>query len=129
MASRCNTEKISTIPNQPHSQEVKDSATTSKKYFEVPFDFISSQFTGRYPPKIPTQPTSYPSYISSPNIPHQDSSSNEDIQGVTSEEPLYIIPKIEVNQLRRHTQAYLGSLSQIPILYQIPRSRVSQKRT
>jgi hypothetical protein len=129
MASKYNTEKSSTGPNQPHSREVEHRAIDSKNTFEVPFDFISSQTIRQYPPKIPIQPTPNPSYTSSPNIPHQDSSSNEELQGVSSEEPLYLIPKIEVNQLRRHTRAYLKSLGQIPIIYQIPRSRFSQKRT
>ena len=95
----------------------------SKNTFEVPFDFIK-----RYPPDIPIQPTLDQSYTFSPGIPHQDSSSNEELQGVSSEIPLYLIPKTEVNQLRRHTRAYLKSLSQIPIIYQIPRSRFSQSR-
>ena len=85
MASRHNTEKSSTGPNQPHSREVKDSTTYSKNPSEVPSDFISSQLTGRYPPKILTQPTLDPSYTSSPNSPHQDSSSNEELRGVTPE--------------------------------------------
>ena len=97
MASRWHTEKSSIGPNQPHSREVKYLATTSKKYFEVPFDFISSQFHGTYPPEIPTQPTLDPYYTSSPDIPHQDSSSNKEILGVSSEEPLYVIPKDKVN--------------------------------
>ena len=42
---------------------------------------------------------------------------------------MYLISKNEVNQLCRHTQAYLKSLGQIPIIYQIPRSQVSQRRT
>ena len=41
---------------------------------------------------------------------------------------MYLIPKIEVNQLHRHTRGYLKSLGQIPIIYQIPRSQVSQRR-
>jgi hypothetical protein len=82
---------------------VKDSSTYSNKHFEVPSNFISSQFTRRYPLEIPTQPTPYLSYASSPDIPHQDSSSNEDIRGVNLEEPLYLITKTKVNQLRRHT--------------------------
>ena len=113
MASRHHTEKSSTCPNQPHSQEVKDSTTSSKKPFEVPSQFISSQLTRQYPLDIPTQPTLDPSYISSPDIPHQDSSSNEKLQVVSSKETLYLIPKTEVNQLRCHTRAYLKSLGQI----------------
>ena len=69
------------------------------------------------------------SYTSSPDIPHQESSSNEEIQGVTQEEPLYLIPKTEVNQLRHHTGAYLKSLGKNTTIYQIPRSQVSQQRT
>ncbi|CAF4426379.1 unnamed protein product, partial [Adineta steineri] len=61
---------------------------------------------------IPIQPTLDPSYTSSPNIPNQDSSSNEELQGVSSKEPLYLIPKTEVNQLRHHTRAYLQSLGE-----------------
>jgi len=40
-----------------------------------------------------------------------------------------LIPNNEVNQLRRHTRAYLRSISQIPAIYQIPRARSSQRRT
>ena len=94
----------------------------SKNTFEVPFDFISSQSIKRFPPNIRIQPTLDPSYTSSPDIPHQDSSLDEELQGVSSDKPLYLIPKTEVNQLRRHTRAYLKSLGQIPIIYQIPRS-------
>jgi hypothetical protein len=43
MANSHNTEKSSTIPNQPHSQEVEHPAIDSKNRFEVPFNFISSQ--------------------------------------------------------------------------------------
>jgi hypothetical protein len=117
MGSRRNTEKSSTGPNQPHSREVKHLAIDSKSNFEVPFDFISSQTIARYPPDIHIQPTLDPSYTSSPDIPHQDSSSNKELQGVSSKEPLYLISKTEVNQLRHHTQAYLKSLGQIPIIY------------
>ena len=104
-------------------------AIDSRNTFKVPFDSISSQTTKQYPPKFPIQPTPDPSYTSSPDIPHQDSSSNEELQGISSEEPLYLIPKIEVNQLRCHTRGYLKSLGQIPIIYQIPRSQFSQRRT
>ena len=106
MASRHKTEKSSIGPNQPHSREVEHPAIDSKNTFEVPFDFSSSQSFERYPPEIP----------------NQDSSSNKELQGVSSEEPLYLISKTEVNQLRRHTRAYLKSLGQIPIIYQIPTS-------
>ena len=71
---------------------MKDS--TSKK----PLDFPTFEFSRRYTPQIPSQHIPDPSYTSSrdtPN-PHQDSSSNEEIQGVTLEEPLYQILNIEV---------------------------------
>ena len=129
MANRHNTEKRSIGPNQPLSREVEHPTIDSKNTFEVPFDFISSQSIERYPPNIPLQPTLDPSYTSSPDIPHQDSSSNEELWGVSSEEPLYLIYKIEVNEICRHTQAYLKSLGQIPIIYQIPRSRFPQRTT
>ena len=103
MANRHKTEKSSTGPNQPHSREVKHPSIDSKNTFEVPFNFISSQSFERYPPEIPIQPSLDPSYTSSPEIPNQDSSSNKELQGVSSEEPLYLISKTEVNQLRRHT--------------------------
>ena len=97
MANKHNIEKCSIGPNQPHSQELKDSSTASKQSFEVPFDFILSQSTRQYPPEIPTQPTLDPSCTSSLDIPHQDSSSNEELRGVSQEEPLCLIPKTKVN--------------------------------
>ena len=103
MANRHNSEKISIGPNQPHLREVEHPTIDSKNTFEVPFDFISSQSIKRYPPNIPIQLTPDPPYTSSPDIPNQDSSSNEEFQGVSSEEPLYLIPKTEINQLCCHT--------------------------
>jgi hypothetical protein len=129
MANMHNTEKSSRCPNQLPSREVEHPTIDSNNTFEVPFDFISSQTIKGYPPKIPIQPTPYPSYTSSLDIPNQDSSSNEEFEGVSFEKPLYLIPKTEVNQLHCHTRAYLKSLGQIPIIYQIPRSRFSQRRT
>ena len=117
MANKHNTKKSSTWPNEPPLREVKYSTTSSKKPFEVPYDLIYSQLTRLYPPEIPTLPTPNSSFSSSPDIPHQDSSSNEEIQGVSLEEPLYLIPKTKVNQLCHHTQAYLKSPCQIPIIY------------
>ena len=122
MANKHNIEKSSTCPNQPHSREVEHPTIDSKNTFEVPFDFISSQSIERYPPNIPIQLTLDPSYTSSLDIPHQDSSSDEELQGVSSDKPLYLIPKTKVNQLRHHTRAYLKSLCQIPIIYKRPRS-------
>ena len=110
MANMNNTEKSSIGPIPPHSREVKHLATYSNNTFEVPFHFISSQTIEGYPPNISIQSTVDPSYTSSPDIPHQESSSNKKLQGISSKEPLYLIPKIEVNQLHFHTQAYLKSL-------------------
>lgn len=66
MVSRNNTEKSSTGPNQPHSQEVEHPTIDWKNTFEVTFDS-----TKQYPLDIPIP---NPSYTSSPDIPHQDSS-------------------------------------------------------
>lgn len=66
MSSKRNTGKNSIGPNQPPMQEVKNSATTSKKCFEVPSNFIASQYTEIYTPEIPTQPNLVPSYTFSP---------------------------------------------------------------
>ena len=92
MANRHNTEKSSIGPKQPHLREVEHPTIDSKNTFEVPFDFISSQTIERYP-EIPIQPTLDPSYTSSPNIPNQESSSNKELQGVSYEEPFYLISK------------------------------------
>ena len=93
MANRHNTKKSSTSPNQPHSREVEHPAIDSKNTFKVPFYFISSQTIEGYHPEIPIQPMLDPSYTSSPDIPNQDSSSNKELQGVSSEELLYLISK------------------------------------
>ena len=84
------------------------------------------EFFGRYPTENPTKPTPDPYYTYSPDTPdpHQDSSSNKELQDVTLKEPLYLIPNTEVDQLHHHTQAYLESIDH----YQIPRSRASQRR-
>ena len=76
MASKHETEKSLTGPNQPHSQEVEHPTIDSKNTFEVPFDFISSQSIERYPLNIPIQLPPDSSYTYSPNNPLQDSSSN-----------------------------------------------------
>ena len=84
MANMHNTEKSSTSPNQPHSREVEHPTIGLENTFEVPFDFISSQTIEGYHPETPTQPTLDPSYNSSPDIPNQDSSSNKELQVVSS---------------------------------------------
>ena len=42
---------------------------------------------------------------------------------------MLLIPNNEVNQLRRHTRAYLQSIGQILVIYQIPRAHSSHRRT
>ena len=79
MANKHNTEKSSTCPNQPHSWEVEHLEIDSKNNFEVPFDSVE-----QYPPDIPIQPTLDPSHTSS---------SDEELQGASSDKPLYLIPK------------------------------------
>ena len=69
-----NNEKSSTCPNKAHSREVEYPTIDSNNTFEIPFDFIE-----QYPPNILIQPTLDPSYTSSPDIPHQNSSSNKEI--------------------------------------------------
>ena len=105
MARKYDTGKNPTCPNQPPSQEFKDSIATSKRSFELPFDFITSQHTGRYPLDIPTPTILDLTYTSSPNTPtqHQDSCSNEEIRGVTPKEALYHVPNTEFDQLHHHT--------------------------
>ena len=93
MASKCNTRKNTSGPNQSPLQEVKDS--TSKK----PLDFPTFEFSERYSPQIPSQSTLDPTYTSSLKTldPHQDYSSNEKLRDVTLEEPLYFIPNTKVD--------------------------------
>ena len=78
---------------------MKDSA--SKK----PLDFPTFEFFKRYSPQIPSQCTPGPTYTSSPETqyPHQYSSRNEELQGVTLIDPLYRIPNTEVDHLCCHT--------------------------
>ena len=124
MASKRITGKNTSDPNQPTLREVKDSVS------DKALDFPTFDFSGRYSSHIPSQSTSNPTYTSSLKTldPNQDSSSNEELWGVTLEDPLYHIPNNEVGQLHHHTQAYIKSISQIPIIYQIPRYHATQKR-
>ena len=62
-------------------------------------------------------------------IKHQDYYSNEEIHGTTPKEALYNVPNTGVDKLHCCTKAYLKSIIKIPIIYQIPRSRASQRRT
>ena len=101
MVSKNRTGKNTNGPNQRPSQEVKDSTTTSKK----PLDFPTFEFSRRYPPQIPSQAIPNPTYTSSLDTldPHQDSSLNEELRGVTPEDPLYQIPNTELDHLHCHT--------------------------
>jgi hypothetical protein len=113
MASKLSTRKNTNGPNQPPSCQVKGSVSDN------PLNFITFDFFGRYSPHNPSQSTPDPNYTSSPKTldPNQDSSSNEELRGVTSEQSLYRIPNNEVDQLRRDSRAYLKSISQIPVIY------------
>lgn len=89
MASNHSTGKNTSGPNQPPSREVKDSV------FGRPPDFTTFYFSGRYSQCIPSQSTPNPTYTSSLETPdtNQDSSLNQELHAVTSEEPIYCIPK------------------------------------
>ena len=58
-----------------------------------------------------------------------DPSLKEELRGVTSEEPMFLVPNKEVNQLRQHTRAYFQSISQIPVIYQIETTHSSHRRS
>ena len=79
--------------------EVKDSV------FDKPLEFPTFDPFERYSPHIPSQSTPEISYTSSPETPDPNigSSLNEEIRGVTPEEPVYCIPNNEVDHLRQHT--------------------------
>ena len=93
MPNKWSNENNTSDPNQPPSCEVKYSDSNK------PLDFPTFDFSKRYSPQIPSQSTPDPTYTSSLETPdpHQDSSSNEEIWGVTMEDPLYQIPNIEVD--------------------------------
>ena len=123
MDSQRSTGKNTSCQNQPPSRENKRSL--SNKTLEFP----TYDLSGRYTRKIPSRSTPDPIYTSSPDTPNPntESPSDEEIRGVTPEEPVFLVPNNEVNQLRRHTRAYLKSIDQIPTIYQIPRARSSPK--
>ena len=125
MASQCSTGKDTSGQNQPPSHETKRSL--SHKTLEFP----TYDLSGRYPRKTPSRSTPDPTYTSSPDTPNPNpkSPSNEELRGVTPEEPVFLVPNNEVNQLHQHTHPYLKSIVQIPAIYQIPRPRSSQRRT
>ena len=123
MASQHSTRKDTSVQNQPPSHETKRSL--SHKTLEFP----TYNLSGGYTRKFPSRSTPNPIYTSSPDTPNpnMEPPSNEELRGVTLKEPMFLIPNNEVNQLRRHTRAYLKSIGQIPTIYQIPRARSSKK--
>ena len=125
MASQRSTGKNTSIQNEPPSREIKRSLSNK------PLAFPTCDPSGRYTPNIPSRSTPDPTYTSSHNTPNHnlDSYSNKELHGVTPEEPMFLIPNNDVNQLRQHTHAYLKSIGQIPAIYQIPRALSSQRRT
>ncbi|CAF4395881.1 unnamed protein product [Adineta steineri] len=125
MASQHSTGKDTSIQNQPPSHETKRSL--SKK----PLAFPTYDHSRRYTPNFPSRSTPDRTYTSSPDTPNPnlESSPNEEIHGVTSNEPTFLVPNNVVNQIHRHTRAYFNSIGQIPAIYQNPRARSSQRRT
>ena len=113
MASKCSTKKNTNNQNQPPSHEVKSSLSNK------PLEFPTFDPSRRYFPHIPSQSTLDPTYTSLIEMLH----------GVTPDEPILLIPNKEVNELCQHTCAYLQSIGQIPIIYQIPRAHSSHRRT
>ena len=92
MASQRSTGKDTGNQNQPPSHENKRSL--SNKTLEFPTYNLSGRYTRKFPSR------------STPN-PNIESPSDEEIRGITPEEPVFLVPNNEVNQLRRHTRAYL----------------------
>lgn len=124
-ASKHSTGKNTSSQNQPPSCEVTNSLSNR------PFEFSTFTPSRWYSPHIPPQFTLHPTYTSSPETPNPnpDSSLNKELRGVRPDEPVFLIPNNEVNQLCRHTCAYLQSISQFPIIYQIPRACSSHRIT
>ena len=106
MASKHSTEKNTSIQYQPPSCEVTNSLSNK------PLEFPTFDPSRRYSPHISSHSTPDPTYTSSPDTPNPnpDFSLIEELRGVTLEEPMFLIPNNEVNQLRRHTGAYLKSI-------------------
>ena len=75
-------------------------------------EFPTYNLSGRYTQKFPSRSTPDPIYTSSPDTPNPniESPSDEEIHGVTLEEPMYLVPNNDVNQLHRHSRAYLKSI-------------------
>ncbi|CAF4356329.1 unnamed protein product, partial [Adineta steineri] len=112
MASQHSIGKDTSGQNQPPSRETK------RSFSHKTLEFPTYDLSGRYTPKFPSRSTPNPIYTSSPNTPNPNtqSPSNEELRGVTPEEPLFLVPNNE-------------SIGQIPTIYQIPRAQSSQRRT
>ena len=113
MASKRSIGKNTSGQNQPPLREVKNSLSNK------PLEFPTFDPSGRYSPHIPSQTTPNPTYTSSPDTPNPnpDSSLIEEPCGVTLEDLVFRISNNEINQLHRHTHAYLQSIGEIPIIY------------
>ena len=125
MASKHSTRKNTSGQNQPPLRKVTNSLSNK------PLEFPTFDPSRRYSPHISSQSTPDPTYTSSPETPNPNinSSLNEELHGVTPDDPMFLISNNEVNQLRQHTRAYLQSIGQILIIYQIPRDHSSHRRT
>ncbi|CAF4195784.1 unnamed protein product [Adineta steineri] len=93
MASQHSTRKDTSGKSQPPSRETKKSLSNK------PLAFQTYYHSGRYTPNFPSRSTSDPTYTSSPDTqnPNSDSSSNEDLRGVTPDDPVFLVPNNKVN--------------------------------
>ena len=96
MANQHSTGKDTSGQNQPPSRETKRSLANKTLEFPTCDPF------GRYTPKFPSRSTPDPIYTSSLDTPkpNRESSSNEELCGVTPEELVFLVPNNDVNQLR-----------------------------
>ena len=125
MASKSSTGKNTSNQNQPPSCEVTNSKSNK------PLGFPTFDPSRRYSPHISSQSTLDPTYTSSPETPSPNPNVylNKELHFVTPDDLVFIISNNKVNQLRQHTCAYLLYISQIPVIYQIPRALSSHRRT
>ena len=96
MASQRSTGKDISRQNQPRLHETKRSLSNKTLVFPT-YDL-----SGRYTQKFPSRSTPDPIYTSSPDTPNPNtkSPSDEEIHGVTPEDPMFLVPNNDVNQLR-----------------------------
>lgn len=88
MASQRSTGKDTSNQNQPPSRETKKSLSIK------PLAFPTYDPSGIYTPSFPSPSIPDPRYTSSPDTPNPnlDSSSNEELRGVTPDELVFIVP-------------------------------------